>query len=133
MRVEIQDGLLLPSGFLAPAQYTCVIYLRVPEAWLSENDLVAEQKEAVLELLYGKTWRTGNEDGSRYHVLSMTTANVSDDDVAARIWLYHQADDRRYQYWYYHATDSGQFEKKEQASFNQAAEPKRPNRKLPLP
>jgi hypothetical protein len=124
VRVEIQDGLLLPTGFLAPAQYTCVLYLRVPAAWLNENDLGAAHKEAILELLYGKTWRAGNDDGSSYHVLSMTTASVSDDDVAARIWRYHQAEDRRYQYWYYHATDFGEFEPREQATFNQEAEPK---------
>jgi hypothetical protein len=123
IRVEIKDGLMFPSGFIAPADYTCVLYLRVPEAWLEGDALLASSQESILERLYGKTWREGNEDGSRYHVFSLTMALLSRQEVADRPWLQHQTGDRRHQYWYYHVSGDGQFENSEQAHFNQAQSP----------
>lgn len=119
IRVEIKDGLLFPSGFIARANYTCVLYLQVPETWLEGDTLLASSEESILECLYGMSWRQGNEDGSRYHVFSLKSDILTAQEVADRIWLQHQADDRSYQYWYYHVTGDGQFQSSEQAHFNQ--------------
>jgi hypothetical protein len=122
VRVELNDGLLLASGFIAPASYTCILYLRVPDGWLSGSALLPAKKEAVLENLYGKTWRQGNEDGSRYVVLDNRETLLSAQEEAARVWLQHDPADRDYQYWFYHVIDDNsgsQFQSQKQAQFNQ--------------
>jgi hypothetical protein len=119
IRVEIRDGLMLPSGFIARASYTCLLYLRVPEAWWEGDELLPSSEEAILECLYGKTWRQGNEDGSRYHVFSLATTILTPPEIAERIWLHHQPDDRSHQYWYYHVLNDGQLQGSDQAHFNQ--------------
>ena len=87
VRIDLHDGLLLPSGFLAQASHRCLLYVRVPEAWTVGATLDPARLEAVLENLYGKTWRNGNEDGSAYRVLDLKTAVLSDQEVADQVWM----------------------------------------------
>ena len=117
IRVDLKDALQLPTGFLAPAGFTCAIYLRVPDSWVEGNALAEERVEAVLENMYGATWREGNEDGSSYRVLSMTTTLFSEQDETERVWLQHDPSDRHFQYWYHHVSDDGQFQKQTPAEF----------------
>lgn len=76
--VAINDGLAPPSGQIAESPYRLLIYCRVPADWLDGEipdsaeirfkgpTLKPERLEELHEALYGKTWRSGNSDGSRY-------------------------------------------------------------------
>ena len=56
VRVTIHDGLLLPSGFLAQADYHCFIFVRAPDEWVNGDGLAEAHHEALLEQLYGPTF-----------------------------------------------------------------------------
>jgi hypothetical protein len=109
VRVELKDGLGFPSGFVSPASYTCVLYYRLPEAWLNGEKLFDDKREAMLENMYGKTWRMGNEDGSYYAVFSFIEGVLSAEEEAARAWLENNPQDKDFKYWYYHVSENGAF------------------------
>ena len=109
VRVTIQDGLGFPSGFISPASYTCVLYYRVPESWVSDGKIPPEKVEAMLENMYGKTWRQGNSDGSYYAVLSLDGYLLTPAEEEARDWLSNQTPDPNFKYWYYHVSEDGEF------------------------
>lgn len=111
VRVELKDGLRLPSGFVAPASYTCLSYYRLPESWLDGETLFNDRKEAMLEEMYGRGWRTGNEDGSCYEVFSFKEQVLSAREEEVRGWRQNQTGDKGFQYWYYHISANGQFRK----------------------
>jgi hypothetical protein len=111
VRVELKDGLGFPSGFISPASYTCVMYYRLPESWLDGEALFDDRKEAMLEEMYGRSWRMGNEDGSYYAVFSFAAEVLSVEQEEARQWLQHQTGDQGFQYWYYHLSEDGRFSK----------------------
>lgn len=118
--ITIRDALMLPSGMLAESDYDGHVYLKVPDSWVSGNELSGEYREAVLEELYGQDWREGNEDGSSYLLRSFSSTVLSDKEVADRVWLQDQAQNSRDSFWYYEVSDDGQFESKEEAEqFNQ--------------
>jgi hypothetical protein len=119
VRLEILDGLQFPSGFLAQADYTCLLYLRLPASWLGGDALLPEKEELVLENLYGQRWRQGNEDGSRYVVIRMATRTLDDQSVAARVWQQDPRGSSSFQYWYYHVSEDGQFVGTTPEQFNQ--------------
>ena len=119
IHIVLQDGLQLPTSFLAQAEYTCHLYLQVPDELLSGDLLSQPTVEAMLEQLYGKRWRQSNSDGSSYVVLSMTATLMSAQDVADRLWLIEKAQNSRDQFWFYHVNNTGQFESKEATEFNQ--------------
>src|SRR5258708_3851031 len=60
---------------------------RVPDDWLHEGSLIPERREKVLEYMYGATWRSGNDDGSKYVVLKMEEHKLPDTEIAERPWL----------------------------------------------
>src|SRR4051812_7722758 len=107
VRVELKDGLGFPSGFVSQASYTCVLYYRLPESWLNGEKLLDDRREAMLENMYGKTWRMGNEDGSYYAVFSFTERVLSAAEEAERAWLGIDPQDKECKYWYYHVSENG--------------------------
>jgi hypothetical protein len=117
VRVTLKDGLGFQSGFISPASYACVLYYRVPESWLDGDQLLPEKREAMLENMYGKTWRSGNDDGSYYVVMNLEAQVLSAEDEQARGWLQHQSNEPDFKYWYYHITDDGQFQTKTREDF----------------
>lgn len=117
VRATIKDGLGLPSGFISPASYACLLYYRLPDAWLDGDQLLPEKREAMLENMYGKTWRQGNEDGSYYAVLSFDAQVLTPEEEQARDWLQNPDRSPDFQYWYYHVGDDGQFQSKKRDEF----------------
>jgi hypothetical protein len=111
IRVELKDGLGFSSGFVSPASYTCMMYYRLPENWLEGEALLSDKKEAMLEEMYGRRWRLGNDDGSYYAVFSFIEHVLSAQEEGERPWLQHQSTDAGFQYWYYHISEDGQFMK----------------------
>jgi hypothetical protein len=111
VRVEMTDGLGLPSGFVSPASYTCVIYYRLPEDWLAGQELLPDKREAMLEAMYGSNWRRGNDDGSYFVVYSFVERLLTAEEEEERGWLRHQTGEKDFQYWYYRVSDSGQLSK----------------------
>lgn len=109
VRVTIKDGLGFPSGFIAPASYTCVLFYKLPESWLAGGNLLPEKIEAMFENMYGKTWRQGNSDGSYYAVLSLEIHVLTPEEEQQRGWLLNQTPDPDFNYWYYHVAEDGQF------------------------
>ena len=103
VRVTLEDGLAFPSGAVAPASYACVIYCRVPEDWTADGALKEERHEAVLEYLYGKTFRQGNEDGSRYVYRNFRSHVLTPEEEASTPWR-DVSNDREFHYWHCHAT-----------------------------
>lgn len=110
IRVIIKDGLGFPSGFISQASYSCVLYLRVPDDWLQDGLLLRDKAEAILENMYGKTWRNGNSDGSYYAVLSIDVAPLSAEEETNRVWLQSKETSPDFKYWLYHVTDTGEFQ-----------------------
>lgn len=66
--VVVRDALMLPSGFVSPASYTCNYFCRVPAGWTDGDKLKDEHLEKIYRQVYGPVWRAGNSDGSRYVV-----------------------------------------------------------------
>ncbi len=108
VRLQLKDGLGFPSGFISPAEYDCVLYYRLPENWLAGDKLLPEKQEAMLENMYGKTWRSGNEDGSYYAVLELSAKVLSDAETEGRVWLSDPTSED-FKYWFYQVTDEGAF------------------------
>jgi hypothetical protein len=111
IRVELKDGLGFSSGFVSPASYTCVMYYRLPESWLAGEVLVNDKKEAMLEQMYGRSWRMGNDDGSYYAVFSFVEHVFSVQEEESRVWLQNPSTDAGFQYGYYHVSEDGRFTK----------------------
>lgn len=65
---------------------TLTYWYRVPDAWLENGVLASEQREHLLEHLYGDNWRLGNEDGSKYIILTIDEHELSDAEKAQRVW-----------------------------------------------
>jgi hypothetical protein len=109
VRLQLKDGLGFPDDFISPAEYYCVLYYKLPENWLDGEKLLPEKQEACLENMYGKTWRSGNEDGSYYAVLALSARVLSDAEVQERIWLSEDPASKEFKYWFYHVADDGTF------------------------
>ena len=116
IRVILKDGLGFPAG-INPARYSCVIYLRVPDNWLQDGKLLPAKAEAILENMYGKTWRSGNDDGSYYAVLSFEVAPLSATEEEQRIWMERKEKNPDFRYWLYHVSDAGEFTKVDADNF----------------
>jgi hypothetical protein len=109
--VELKDGMGFDSGFVSPASYTCMMYYRLPENWLDGEALLSDKKEAMLQEMYGRTWRMGNGDGSYYAVFSFVERVLSAQEEEERPWLQNQSAPAGFRYWYYHISEDGQFTK----------------------
>lgn len=87
VRIQIQDSLRLGTGGIHPASYALLLYAKVPPAWCASGSLTTNAMERVYEHLYGKDWRQGNSDGSRYIVQSASSRALSDAETQAKPWL----------------------------------------------
>lgn len=108
----VKDALQTASGFVAPADYFCLVYCRVPddwvtgeisessEMWLKGAALQEDKLEQLYRQLYGADWRNGNEDGSQYVVLSVGT-RLLNPTVTDKPWELDEPDDKRFRYFYY--------------------------------
>jgi hypothetical protein len=90
-----------PSGFVSPADYSCVLYCNVPDNWFSGDKIISGKAEVILEKMYGPNWRQGNEDGSYYVISSMEIQEISDSQVNEKIWSKDNKEDKNFRYWYY--------------------------------
>ncbi len=64
------DGLQLPGGFTKVSEAKCCVFLRYAIARLLDGEALApDTPDLIWEAIYGRNWRLGNEDGSRYVVL----------------------------------------------------------------
>lgn len=110
--VELQDGMgFSSSDFISPAAYACKMYYRLPESWLDGEALLSDKREAMLQEMYGKTWRMGNGDGSYYAVFSFAEHVFSPQEEEERAWLQNPSSSPSFRYWYYHISEGGQFTK----------------------
>lgn len=81
------DNYLEDYVFNRKQSKTFTIWYRLPDEWFSDRDLLPDKREALLQHLYGKTWRLGNGDGSRYVVLAFEGHLLSLTEVAERPWV----------------------------------------------
>lgn len=105
--VKVKDGLMMPSGFIAQADYTCNFFCHVPENWLAGNDLKPDFLEKVYRKVYGDTWRSGNSDGSRYAVLESSTKIFTPAELQTVTWRGTEKTDEN-QFWFFVAEAGGE-------------------------
>lgn len=120
LMLMLKDGLQTASGFLAEADYYCLIYCRVPdewvigeipessEMWLKGFSLAEDKLEKVFQMLYGATWREGNSDGSQYVVLSVGTRLLNPQEME-RPWQLDDLTNKQFHYFYFIADPDGKF------------------------
>ena len=85
LKVTIHDGLLLGET-VSPATEPLTIYILTDPHWTADGDLLAPQKERLLQSMYGADWRNGNSDGSAYLVLKYASSALSADEAKAEAW-----------------------------------------------
>jgi hypothetical protein len=119
--VLLSDGLRLPSGFVAESAYRCLAYCKVPgdwlegdtpesdELWLKGSSLRPDKLEGLFEGMYGKTWRSGNSDGSQYVVEVGGTRLLNPLHESERPWEQDDPNDKRFRYFYFAAERDGHF------------------------
>lgn len=117
----LRDGLMMPSGFVAESPYRCLIYCMVPEDWVGgeipESDelwikgpeLKPDKLELLFEALYGKTWRSGNSDGSQYVVGTVSSRLLNPLRADEKPWQYDNPENKQYKYFYYAVSTQGEF------------------------
>jgi len=93
LKVTITDTLSFWDDFLESHTFnpnnssTIAGWYQVPDGWLSaEGDLPEEKREVLFKYLYGPTWRSGNEDGSKYVVLKCDVHRLTDAEAQLRPW-----------------------------------------------
>jgi hypothetical protein len=116
VQITLKDGLMFPSGFTAPASYTCIIFCRVSPDWLEDGQVKMAKMEMVFEHLYGKHWRAGNDDGSRYVVLSVEARILTTAEEQTAPWL-GLNNNVEYHYWFYHLSATGELQNVESSGF----------------
>ncbi len=123
--IVLQDGLRTHTGFVAQAPKPCLIYCRVPddwvdgdipdstELWIKGPELRADKMENLFESLYGKTWRSGNSDGSQYVVMgfSMRLLNPTESQPE------DDPNNTDVQFFYFVAAEDGQFKSVSRSEF----------------
>lgn len=107
--VTVQDGLMLPSGFISQASYKCNFFCRVPADWIEDGKLKPDRLENVYEKVYGQNWRIGNDDGSRYVVIDSAVKILSPDEAASTDWSEFETT-KDNQYWFYIVDAAGEIE-----------------------
>ncbi len=121
LMLMLGDGLRLPSGFVADSPYRCLIYCKVPadwlegetpasdELWLKGPSLRPDKIERLLEGMYGKTWRSGNTDGSQYVVEVGGARLLNPLRETERPWERDDPNDKRVRHFYFAAGHDGGF------------------------
>lgn len=105
--IIVKDGLLLPSGFISQATYTCNLFCRVPPDWLENGKIKSEFLEKIYKKVYGDNWRTGNSDGSRYVVLDSYSEVFPPETVKNAQWSGTE-NTKENQYWFYIANENNE-------------------------
>ncbi len=116
VQITLKDGLMFPSGFTAPASYSCIIFCRVAPDWLDGAQVNMAKLEPVFESMYGEHWRAGNDDGSRYVVRSVEARVLTPAEEQTAPWR-GVSNNRAYHYWFYHVSATGELKKVEAAGF----------------
>lgn len=126
VRVDMQDALKLPNGFVTPPADPLIIFIQAPAGWVKAGALTPDAKKAVLAKMYGgPNWEAGNDDGSTY-VVKAFASKVSTAAEAAK--------DAKHTWWYVVGADGKTLDKagpgfgappmmKEPKSFIDQAEP----------
>lgn len=121
LMLRLNDGLRMPSGLIAKAPYRCLVYCKVPsdwlegdapesdELWLKGTSLRPDKLENLYEALYGKTWRSGNSDGSQYVVEVGGAQLLNPMRENERPWQQDDPGDKQYTYFYFASDADGQF------------------------
>jgi hypothetical protein len=118
VEIIVRDGLMFPSGFVAPAPRPCALYARVPSEWTADGRLKEEKYELFFRRLYGgPDWRDGNSDGSQYVVHEAASRVLSEAEEAAPPWL-EESNEREFSRWFYLVSESGEITKTEAAEFS---------------
>lgn len=107
VRIDVEDGLELASGFVSPASYRCVLYCRVPDDQIIGGRLKPGAEEAVLRAMYGEGWRHGNEDGSRFVVTVLSARPLAEDEVREAPWM-SVHNDKAARYWFFQVFSGNQ-------------------------
>ncbi len=117
----LSDGLRLPTGFVAPSPYRCLIYCKVPDDWVTGSSLESnelwlkgpalkpDKLEILYQALYGKTWRAGNADGSQYVVMASGARLLNPLRAGERPWQLDDPHDQRFRSFYFAAAADEQF------------------------
>lgn len=105
--VIVKDGLMLPSGFVAPSSYTCNFFCRVPSDWIEGEQLKENYLEKIYQKVYGETWRSGNSDGSRYVVQDSYSKVFTPEVVKTTKWS-GTVNDQDNHFWFYIASETGE-------------------------
>ena len=116
VEITLKDGLMLPSGFVAPAAYSCVIFCRVAPDWIDGDQVQAAKLETVFENLYGEGWRAGNDDGSRYVVREVKARVLTEEEEQTAPWQ-GASNNSEYHYWFFHVSATGELQKVEASDF----------------
>ena len=93
LRLTITDTLSFWDDYLGdylfnPANSkTFTLWYRLPDKWLEQGALVSDRREDLLAHLYGSNWRLGNDDGSKYVVLTINEHELSDTEASQRLWV----------------------------------------------
>lgn len=104
--VQIKDGLMLPSGFVKPADYTCHIFCRVPAAWTEGEQMKPKHLEKIYAQFYGAGWRAGNSDGSRYVLFDTYSKTIPAETARTTKWSGTKSDEKN-RFWFYIADAAG--------------------------
>ena len=105
--IVVKDGLMLPSGFVAPSSYTCNFFCRVPADWTDGEHINDIYLERIYEKVYGDGWRAGNSDGSRYIVQDSFSKVFTPETVKSTKWSGTE-NDKDNHFWFYIATETGE-------------------------
>jgi GYF domain 2 len=81
----------LKSGLLINRQLSSftpidVVYFKLPAETISRDNFRKRYIEEFYELWFGKNWREGNEDDSRYEILSENIEILSLEELAKADW-----------------------------------------------
>lgn len=109
VQIIFKDGLMLPSGFVAPAAYSGVIFCRVPTECVEGDNLSAAKLEAIFEKLYGADWRAGNDDDSRYVVGNVQLRVLDSAEEQSAPWQ-NVSNNKDYHYWFYRDSATGELQ-----------------------
>lgn len=104
--IVVKDGLMLPSGFVSPASYTCNFFCRVPREWTDGEKIKEMYLEKIYQQVYGANWRMGNDDGSRYVVIDSFSKALTPEVARTTQWSGTE-NTKDNHFWFYLAQPSG--------------------------
>lgn len=85
IKLTIDDTLSFYNDFIEDYTFnenniqTNDYFIKVPLNWIENGQLTASALERFYAFLYGVTWRSGNEDGSRYMPLKAVVTLLNEE------------------------------------------------------